>query len=265
MINVVRLAVNFVGVYEGRTGTVTLEKPKSNLSQKQRTKESIPEIDPGGGDGGIGKGINFGGGGGGGADNEYDDNYVDDFDDGDEGDEGGLFMRQVVILENDCGSFIFVPALLRAGCHHRLLCLVGVEKSQGEEWDLALINILTLTACNAIVVWSLAPCRSYGNTFQFDLQNTVQKLPNNIFEKSYPLREFDLQKRIQSFVYKAAELCMVGCIAGAFQVRRDIKVGLVRLGVEVDPQAHSDHMLKACHRQSKPATQPSFKFSDFEN
>ncbi|PIA47328.1 hypothetical protein AQUCO_01400177v1 [Aquilegia coerulea] len=86
-----------------------------------------------------------------------------------------------------------------------------------QEWDLALVNVVTATACNAIVVWSLAPCRSYGNTFQFDLQNTIQKLPNNIFERSYPQRTFDLQKRIQSFFYKAAELCMVGVTAGAAQ------------------------------------------------
>ncbi|XP_071931203.1 uncharacterized protein [Coffea arabica] len=86
-----------------------------------------------------------------------------------------------------------------------------------KEWDLALINVLTVTACNAIVVWSLAPCRSYGNTFRFDLQNTLQKLPNNIFEMSYPMREFDLQKRVHSFFYKAAGLCMVGLTAGAVQ------------------------------------------------
>ncbi|XP_077220082.1 plant/protein, putative (DUF3411) [Tasmannia lanceolata] len=86
-----------------------------------------------------------------------------------------------------------------------------------QEWDLALINVLTVSACNAFLLWSLAPCRSYGNTFQFDLQNTLQKLPNNIFEKSYPLREFDLQKRIHSFFYKAAEFCMVGLAAGAVQ------------------------------------------------
>lgn len=79
------------------------------------------------------------------------------------------------------------------------------------------MNVLTAAACNALVVWSLAPCRSYGNTFRFDLQNTLQKLPNNIFEKSYPLREFDLQKRIQCFLFKAAELCMVGLSAGAVQ------------------------------------------------
>ncbi|CAL1385511.1 unnamed protein product [Linum trigynum] len=86
-----------------------------------------------------------------------------------------------------------------------------------QEWDLALVNVLTVTACNAFMVWSLAPCRSYGNTFQFDLQNTLQKLPNNIFEKSYPLREFDLQKRIHSFFFKAAELSLVGLAAGAVQ------------------------------------------------
>ncbi|MBA0771769.1 hypothetical protein Gotri_007246 [Gossypium trilobum] len=86
-----------------------------------------------------------------------------------------------------------------------------------QEWDLALMNVLTVAACNALVVWSLAPCRSYGNTFRFDLQNTLQKLPNNIFERSYPLREFDLQKRIHSLFYKAAELCIVGLTAGAVQ------------------------------------------------
>ncbi|XP_071729869.1 protein RETICULATA-RELATED 6, chloroplastic-like [Rutidosis leptorrhynchoides] len=86
-----------------------------------------------------------------------------------------------------------------------------------DEWDLALINILTVTTCNAIVVWSLAPCRSYGYTFRFDLQNTLQKLPNNVFERSYPMREFDMHKRVQSFFYKAAELCMVGLTSGAVQ------------------------------------------------
>ncbi|KAI3957256.1 hypothetical protein MKX01_041304 [Papaver californicum] len=86
-----------------------------------------------------------------------------------------------------------------------------------QEWDLALINVLTTTACNAIVVWSLAPCRSYGNTFRSDLQNTIQKLPNNVFEGSYPQREFVLPQRLQSIFYKAAELCMVGITAGAAQ------------------------------------------------
>ncbi|XP_010421305.1 PREDICTED: protein RETICULATA-RELATED 1, chloroplastic-like [Camelina sativa] len=86
-----------------------------------------------------------------------------------------------------------------------------------EEWDLALINVLTVSACNAAAVWLLAPCRSYGNTFRFDLQNTLQKLPNNLFEMSYPLREFDLQKRFHSLFYKAAELSILGLAAGTLQ------------------------------------------------
>ncbi|CAA6673453.1 unnamed protein product [Spirodela intermedia] len=73
-----------------------------------------------------------------------------------------------------------------------------------------LINILTVSACNAVVVWSLAPCHSYANTFQFEWQNALNKLPNNVFEKNYLLREFDLQKRIQSFFYKAAGLSLAG-------------------------------------------------------
>ncbi|KAJ3671717.1 hypothetical protein LUZ60_007796 [Juncus effusus] len=86
-----------------------------------------------------------------------------------------------------------------------------------EEWDLALTNILTVTACNALVVWSLAPCRSYGSTFTTDLQNSIQKLPNNIFEKNYPMREFDLSKRVQSFVYRTAQLGLAGALAGTVQ------------------------------------------------
>eukprot|EP00249_Psilotum_nudum_P016670 c25936_g1_i1 orf=357-1994(+) len=83
-----------------------------------------------------------------------------------------------------------------------------------DEWDLAALNILTLSICNATIVWSLAPCRSYGNTFKFNLQNAIQKLPHNIFERSYMLREFDLLKRVQSFIYKAGELCLVGMLVG---------------------------------------------------
>ncbi|KAK9096015.1 hypothetical protein Sjap_021512 [Stephania japonica] len=123
------------------------------------------------------------------------------------------------------GRMIADPAFLYKFCLEQAAtvgCSVWWElKSRKErikeEWDLALINVLTVSACNAVVVWSLAPCRSYGNVFQFDLQNTIQKLPNNIFEMSYPQRSFDLQKRIQSFLYKAAELCMVGLTAGAAQ------------------------------------------------
>ncbi|KAG6482218.1 hypothetical protein ZIOFF_058849 [Zingiber officinale] len=86
-----------------------------------------------------------------------------------------------------------------------------------QEWHLALLNILTVMTCNGIIVWSLAPCRSYGNTFRTDLQNSIQKLPNNIFEKDYLMREFDLQKRVYSFFYKAAEFSLLGSTARTVQ------------------------------------------------
>ncbi|XP_061337179.1 protein RETICULATA-RELATED 1, chloroplastic isoform X1 [Gastrolobium bilobum] len=271
----------------GSLSSVTLEKSKLDLTQKQTM--SSPELDVGGGGGGIGKKINHGGGDGGDDDGD-DDDYFDDFDDGDEGDEGGLFRRRILLEELFDRKFVDavlnewqrtmmdLPAGFRQACEMGLVssaqmvkflainarpttsrfisralpqavsrafigrlladpafmyrflleevatigCSVWWEIKNRkdrikQEWDLALINVLTAAACNAVVVWSLAPCRSYGNTFQFDLQNTLQKLPNNIFEKSYPLREFDLQKRIQCFLFKAAELCMVGLSAGAVQ------------------------------------------------
>ncbi|TVU51703.1 hypothetical protein EJB05_03145, partial [Eragrostis curvula] len=86
-----------------------------------------------------------------------------------------------------------------------------------QEWDLVVVNALTASCCNLMVLGLLAPCRSYGSTSRFDFQNTIEKLPNNIFEKSYPLREFDLPKRISAFFYKAAELSLVGVVAGSVQ------------------------------------------------
>ncbi|GJN13379.1 hypothetical protein PR202_gb00073 [Eleusine coracana subsp. coracana] len=86
-----------------------------------------------------------------------------------------------------------------------------------QEWDLAVINALTASCCNLMVLGLLAPCRSYGSTSRFDFQNMIEKLPNNIFEKSYPLREFDLPKRISAFFYKAAELSLLGFVGGSVQ------------------------------------------------
>ncbi|KAM0860270.1 hypothetical protein ACQ4PT_046649 [Festuca glaucescens] len=76
-----------------------------------------------------------------------------------------------------------------------------------QEWDLVLLNVFSATICNLAVFCSLAPCRSY----------MIQKLPNNIFEKSYPMRQFDLLTRTQSLFSKAAELCLGGLIVGSIQ------------------------------------------------
>lgn len=81
--------------------------------------------------------------------------------------------------------------------------LLGVRFQQ--EWDLVFLNVFTATICNLAIFCSLSPCRSY----------TIQKLPNNIFEKSYPMRQFDLLRRTQSFFSKAAELCLGGLLVGS--------------------------------------------------
>ncbi|CAI7889081.1 unnamed protein product [Closterium sp. NIES-53] len=84
-----------------------------------------------------------------------------------------------------------------------------------DEWGLALTNVLTLSLCNAAVVWSLSPTRSYGSTATSEWQMALQKLPNNMFDKSYPLREFNLPARAGSFFFNAAKLSLVGSTVGA--------------------------------------------------
>ncbi|KAL3691714.1 hypothetical protein R1sor_005365 [Riccia sorocarpa] len=100
--------------------------------------------------------------------------------------------------------------------HHR-------GKRLKDEWHLAAANVLTMSACNMAMVWCLAPSRSYGQTFRFDWQNALQKLPNHAFDVSYPLREFDRNKRIASFFYKSVELSVIGAALGS------VSAGLQRL------------------------------------
>ncbi|KAK8447646.1 hypothetical protein SEVIR_8G115000v4 [Setaria viridis] len=76
-----------------------------------------------------------------------------------------------------------------------------------QELDLVFVNVFTATICNLAVFCCLAPCRSY----------TIQRVPNNIFEKSYPMRQFDLLRRTQSFFSKAAQLCLGGLVVGSIQ------------------------------------------------
>lgn len=96
-----------------------------------------------------------------------------------------------------------------------VLTLVGFAIRIKQEWDVAAVNVLTLVASTAAMNWALAPSRSYGSTFKYEFQNSIQKLPNHVFDKSYPLREFDMSKRVFSFFYKAAQLSLVGMVTGS--------------------------------------------------
>jgi hypothetical protein len=73
---------------------------------------------------------------------------------------------------------------------HLFLGLGRIRK----EWDVATENALTVAVCNMAICWSLAPSWSYGSTFEYKFQNTIQKIPINVFDKSHPLREFYVQR-----------------------------------------------------------------------
>lgn len=96
-----------------------------------------------------------------------------------------------------------------------VLILVSCANRIKQEWDVVAVNVLTLVASTAAMNWALAPSRSYGSTFKYEFQNSIQKLPNHVFDKSYPLREFDMPKRVFSFFYKAAQLSLVGMVTGS--------------------------------------------------
>lgn len=86
-----------------------------------------------------------------------------------------------------------------------------------KELDLAAINTLGLTGATAATVWLLAPTRSYGTLGnKFPFQQMLAGLPNFVFDKSGPLRQYTAQSRIGSLFAKAAELSAVGAAAGAF-------------------------------------------------
>lgn len=83
-----------------------------------------------------------------------------------------------------------------------------------DEWDLALANVATLSLCNALVVWTLSPTRSYVTTSRSEWQQFLEKLPSHAFDKNYPLRELNKVTRTCAFVYRAAELSLAGTVVG---------------------------------------------------
>jgi len=102
-----------------------------------------------------------------------------------------------------------------------------------QEWDLALTNVLTLSAANLALVWMLAPCRSYGVAHKSSLTRILHDLPNNVFDREGPLRTYTKATRALSAVVKAAELSLVGMVAGASG--SVVSNGLVALRRTKDP------------------------------
>eukprot|EP00270_Netrium_digitus_P005412 TRINITY_DN1710_c0_g1_i1.p1 TRINITY_DN1710_c0_g1~~TRINITY_DN1710_c0_g1_i1.p1 ORF type:complete len:622 (-),score=207.16 TRINITY_DN1710_c0_g1_i1:239-2104(-) len=88
-------------------------------------------------------------------------------------------------------------------------------KKLKDEWEFAAANVAMAAACNAAAVWSIAPSRSYDSTARAEWRQALQKLPNNMFDKSYPLREFTLKGRVGCLFVRAAEMSLVGTAVGA--------------------------------------------------
>lgn len=99
--------------------------------------------------------------------------------------------------------------------------LVYEAKVRGDrfmkELDLVAINVLTLAAANAAVVYLVSPTRAAPAPGRWEWQNKLASLPNNVFESSLPQRAVSNSSRAAGFVAKAAELCGVGVLAGAAQ------------------------------------------------
>jgi len=99
------------------------------------------------------------------------------------------------------------------------------RRDMKEEWDVVAVNVLSSVASTACMNWALALSRSYGSIFKYEFQNALQKLPNHVFDKSFPLPEFDMTKRVLSFVYKAGELGLFGLVIGALASVRPLSRG----------------------------------------
>lgn len=83
-----------------------------------------------------------------------------------------------------------------------------------QELDLASVNIASIMACNAAAVWCLTANRSFGPPQKFALQRVLHNLPNNIFDKSGPLREYTLGTRALGFFNKGIQLALIGASVG---------------------------------------------------
>ena len=84
-----------------------------------------------------------------------------------------------------------------------------------KELDLVAINTLSVAGATGMLVWLLAPSRSYGAIHKLPWQKALHSMPSNLFDASTPYRQFSLGKRAASLFVKSAELCAVGSVAGA--------------------------------------------------
>uniref|UniRef100_A0A2P2K2W9 Uncharacterized protein MANES_10G130100 n=1 Tax=Rhizophora mucronata TaxID=61149 RepID=A0A2P2K2W9_RHIMU len=149
-----------------------------------------------------------------------------------------------------------------------------------QEWDLALVNVLTVTACNAMVVWLLAPCRSYG-AVQGSLSNFLASKKNDrpsvtippvstyalgygAFLGLYANTRYQLLCGFDRAVTSHFDVLGVALFFSTALRILNARVGetsrLAWLGVEADPLVQSNNLLKAYNRPSDDVARESSKW-----
>lgn len=83
------------------------------------------------------------------------------------------------------------------------------------EMDLAAVNIAAMMATNLAFMWCLTANRSVGNMHKFSFQRILHGLPNHVFDRAGPQRNFTTATRAAGMVVKAAQLSAVGTAIGA--------------------------------------------------
>eukprot|EP00238_Polyblepharides_amylifera_P005359 CAMPEP_0196576612 /NCGR_PEP_ID=MMETSP1081-20130531/5816_1 /TAXON_ID=36882 /ORGANISM="Pyramimonas amylifera, Strain CCMP720" /LENGTH=426 /DNA_ID=CAMNT_0041895263 /DNA_START=453 /DNA_END=1733 /DNA_ORIENTATION=+ len=84
------------------------------------------------------------------------------------------------------------------------------------ELDLVAVNVASVMATNAAMVWLCCPNRVFGAPTKFPWQRALSQLPSNAFDRSGPLRQYSYASRATGFLFKAAQLSLIGSGVGLF-------------------------------------------------
>ena len=78
-----------------------------------------------------------------------------------------------------------------------------------KELDLVAVNTVSLAGATGLMVWLVAPNRSYGAIHKFPWQNALHNLPNHVFDASTPYRRFTMGSRMAALFAKARLLSVL--------------------------------------------------------
>ena len=101
----------------------------------------------------------------------------------------------------------------------------GKDRFQ-KEWKQVVANTTALCMGNAAMMWMTAPSRAFGGGKAL--------LPNNVFDRSGPLRRYGMMDRGQSLLLRTGQMGLVGMAVGAVrQGEEEKKGGWWKMGVHM--------------------------------